>query len=394
MKIFSTIKPAAFAALLLLVACNKDVPAPQPIVPAVSTGPSALDVINSDPGFTILKAAVARAGASLTALLGDKSAVYTVFAPTDAAFQLSGIPSAAALAAFRPGQLDTILRYHMSGGQAYTAAQIPSAFPNLNIPSLFVLAQPSPSIPPGLRMALFPSKRGSNLWVNNVPLTQTDIAVANGVIHKTATIVMPPSQYLWNRITADPNLNYFEAAIMRADSGTTAATSLQGVLLNPGASLTVFAPNDATMQATLTALITQALIAQGVPPATAAAQAAALASSPAVFSNPALYAALSAQTVKGLVVYHMLGSRAFTVNIPTTPTSTPTLLNSAVPTHPGVTVQATFGAMGVTSATVKGVANATAANILINPTPAPGGTSDQHYINGALHIIDQVLRPQ
>ena len=35
-----------------------------------------------------------------------------------------------------------------------------------------------------------------------------------------------------------------------------------------------------------------------------------------------------------------------------------------------------------------------ASNIAINPTPAPGGTSDQHYLNGVIHKIDQVLRPQ
>ncbi len=89
-------------------------------------------------------------------------------------------------------------------------------------------------------------------------------------------------------------------------------------------------------------------------------------------------------------MYHLLGARAFSVNLPTTATNTPTLLNSVIPTHPGVAVQATFGATGVTAATVKGAANATASNILINPLP--GATSDQNYINGVLHKIDQVLR--
>ncbi len=387
--------------ITLLTACNKDVPAANAIKTPDVTGQSIADIINTDAGFTILKAAVARASTStaspsLNTLLSDRTGVYTLFAPTDAAFQLSGIPSSAALVAFRPGQLDTLLRYHIVGGQALTGSTIPSTFPNLQVPSLFVLAQPSPTLPPGLRLSLFPSKRGTAFWVNNIPLTQTDIQAANGVIHKTATLVSPPSQFLWDRINTDVNLTFFKAAIQRADSGTTAATSLQGaaVLQNPAANLTMFVPNDIAMQTILTGLITQALIAQGVPPATAAAQAAALASTPAVFSNPALYGALSAQTVKGIVVYHILGTRAFSINIPTTATSVPTLLNGAVPTHPGVSIQATFGATGVTAASVKGLVNSTPSNILINPTPAPGGTSDQHYINGVLHIIDQVLRPQ
>jgi len=69
-------------------------------------------------------------------------------------------------------------------------------------------------------------------------------------------------------------------------------------------------------------------------------------------------------------------------------------LNSAVTQHPGVTLKATYGFNGVIAITVKGLGNPTAANVQINPTPAPGGTSDQHYINGTLHKIDQVLLPQ
>jgi uncharacterized surface protein with fasciclin (FAS1) repeats len=128
--------------------------------------------------------------------------------------------------------------------------------------------------------------------------------------------------------------------------------------------------------------------------ATAQATATVLASSPTVFQNPALYSVLTAQVVQGIVVYHILGNRAFSVNLPTTATNYPTLLNTAIPAHPGVSVQATFGLTGVTAATVQGLGNATASNILINPTPAPCGTSDQHYINGTIHEIDQVLLPQ
>jgi hypothetical protein len=116
-----------------------------------------------------------------------------------------------------------------------------------------------------------------------------------------------------------------------------------------------------------------------------------------VFSNPALYGVLTAQIVKGIVVYHILGVRAFTNNFPTTQTFYPTLLNSAIPTHPGVGLVATFGTPFATSAKVKGVGNATAANIIINASPLlpdPVGTSDQHYLNGVIHKIDQVLLPQ
>jgi len=110
-----------------------------------------------------------------------------------------------------------------------------------------------------------------------------------------------------------------------------------------------------------------------------------------------LFSVLTARTVQGIVVYHILGQRAFTNNFPTTTTFVPTLLNGAVPTHPGVGLTGTFGIPFFTAATVKGAANATAANVVINAspfTPDPAGTSDQHYLNGVIHKIDQVLLPQ
>lgn len=389
----------AATACVITSSCNKDVEDPVPITTKQSTGQTMLALVNTDANLTILRAAVARAGAGVTALLRDSTGVYTLFAPTDAAFtmafQLLNIPPAVGVNAFSPGQLDTIIRYHIVG-QRFGSEQIPTSFPNVQLPSQFVLQTP-PTIPlPAglLRMPVFASKRATNAWVNNVPLTQLDIVASNGVIHKAAAVLMPPSQFLWDRINADANLTYLKAAIQRADEGVAAASTLEAALKNAAANLTVFAPNNTAFQTILAGLITQALIAQGVPPATAATQAAALAASPTIFTNPAVAAVLTPTTVRGIVVYHLLGNRAFSVNIPTTATVTPTLLNSAVPTHPGVTVQATFGATGVTAATVKGVVNPTASNILINPTPAPGGTSDQHYVNGVLHIIDQVLRPQ
>lgn len=411
LNIYKMLKPSLLVATAVsfLLSCNKPLPDAEPIQTAAPTGQSIMETLN-DPGFSILKAAVTKAGAELTGLLSDRSAVFTFFAPTDAAFQFSGIPSAAALAAFRPGQLDTLLRYHLVPGLKLTSSVIPTTFPNLYVPSAFVLQAPSASLPPGLRMPIFPSKRGTNLFVNNIPVTQADILVANGVVHKVAALVAPPSQFLWTRINADADLTYLKAAIQKADTDPTAPGALQAALSNPAANLTVFAPTNLAFQQLLTGqitvalipIITQQLIAGGATPADAAlqapalaqAQATALASTPAVFTNPALASVLTVQTVKGLVVYHILGSRAFSVNLPTTATNTPTLLNRAIPTHPGVTLQATFGAMGVTAATVKGAANPTPSNILINPTPAPGGSSDQHYINGVLHKIDQVLRPQ
>lgn len=229
------------------------------------------------------------------------------------------------------------------------------------------------------------------MWANNIPITQADLAASNGVVHKVAVVVAPPTQFLWNRIDTDSDLTYLKAAIKRADEGVAEGSTLEAALKNPAANLTIFAPTDAAFKAILTAQITQALIAQGMSPSTAAATAGLLASSPTVFSNPQVTPVLTQELVKGIIVYHILGNRAFTVNIPTADTRVNTLLNTALPAHPGVTLQATLGATGMTTAaTVKGAANPAPSNILIDPR----STSDQHYINGVIHKIDQVLRPQ
>ncbi len=404
---------------IMLSACNKELPEPEPIVTPAPTGATILETLD-DPNYSFLKAAVTRASTvnsptgRLSTILGDKNGVFTFFAPDDNAFKASltalGLPADISSINFlRPGQLDTIIKYHLIGGQEYTSAKVMPTAPSLNLylQSTFMLSAPSASLPPGYRMPIFMGKQGSFLFANNVPVTQPDIEVANGVIHKVAFAQLPPSTVLWQRIATDPELTYLLAAILKADVGDPAKT-LESALKNAAANLTVFAPVNTAFQQLLVAqitpaiipLITQQLIAGGMDPADAAAaapamaqaQATALASTPDVFNNPLLATVLTPTVVKGMVVYHILGNRAFSVNMPAGMTSVPTLLNSAIPGHPGVGIQATLGLAGVTTALVKGAANATAANILINPLP--GGSSDQHFINGVLHKIDQVLLPQ
>jgi uncharacterized surface protein with fasciclin (FAS1) repeats len=379
--------------IILAASCNKDVPEPTPIVPDPITGTSIGTIINTDPSFSILKAAVTKAG--LLPLLSDSTLNLTMFAPDDAAMTASGI-SLGAISVLRAGFLDTVLKYHLVP-QRLPAAQIGSTFPNRQTPSFF---NPATALSALLRLTNFPTTR-NGAWINTIPIKQADIVASNGYIHKVAALVAPPSRFLWDRINTDADMTYLKAAIQRADSGyaVTSPSSLEGALKNIGANLTVFAPKDSSMRAFLTGAITLALINQGVPPATAAATAAALASTPAVFSNPALYSSLTATSVRGIVVYHILGQRAFTNNFPTTPTAYPTLLNGAIAAHPGVTLQVTFGIPGVpfaSSATVKGLGNATASKLIIKLPPLgdPAGTNDQHFVNGVLHKIDQVLIPQ
>ena len=419
----------AIAATMLLAACNKE---PEQFTVAEITPPTGLTLgatIAATPADSLYYRLIAKAG--LIDKINDPASNNTMFVPGNSAMKLfinaiSGgqVPLAAPDAVFS-GFITTVIPQASAAGivsynilpQPLLSANIPATFPNLPYPSIL---NPSPTVSAFLRLTTFPTTN-NGAWVSNIPITAVDLKASNGVIHHTAFLVTPPQRFLWERISTDPGLTYLKAAINRADSGTAAPGTLQGALLNIGANLTVFAPTDVAFQTLLTGAIYKALlpivtlqltaayISAGMTPADAAAlaatnappialtQAKALASTPAVFSNPALYGALTAQTVKGIVVYHLFGKRAFTNNFPKTTTFYPTLLNGAVATHPGVALMGTFGVPFVSAATVKGIGNATAANIIINTSPLlpdPSGTSDQNYLNGVLHKIDQVLLPQ
>lgn len=373
----------------ILVGCNKDLPKATAIAPP--TPPSTVSIaqaVTTSPNFTFLAAAITRAdsgvaaGSRLADLLNNPNSTYTVFAPDDDAMKLSlpalGLPPVIGAFNFIPvAQMRSILQYHIVGGERLTADRIPTTFPNLYLQSSLILAA---SVPISPRMSMFPSRRATGAWVNTIPIKATDAQFSNGVVHTVAAVLLPPSQVIAQITAPNPDLTYFMAAIARADSGIAVNSRFIDAISNGLANLTVFAPNNAAFQALLTGAIYQALVGQGVPPATALAQAQALASTPAVFSNPALFPVLTAQTVRGIIAYHLLGVRAFSVNIPATTTPVNTLLSL-----PGTTTALTVAATNTSGAvTVKGNANATASKVTIANT---------HAVNGVIHIIDQVMLP-
>jgi uncharacterized surface protein with fasciclin (FAS1) repeats len=397
MKIFNTIKMASSLVLstcLFLSACNKAPLDPDPLKSPVQEQTPTLATLLDNADFSFLKAAVEKAG--LLPNLSSTTARYTVFAPNNAAFILSGIPSAAVINSLPAATVAALVSYHVIP-QTIPAASISSDFPNFEYPTILNPTFGTAAFNPLVRLTTYPSRRGSAAWVNNVPVTEVNINAVNGVLHKVYTLISPPSKYLWDSISVSSDLTYLKAAIIRADSGVAPAGQLQTALKSFGVNLTVLAPTNLAFKTLLTGAIYQSLVLQGMPGATAYPTAQYLASTPDVFSNPALFGALSAQTVKGIVVYHILGTsipgiRVFSVNLPTTATPIKTLLNGAIAAHPGLLAQATFAGPFVGAATFKGAANTTASNVVINPLN-PFAT-DQNFINGVIMKIDQVLLPQ
>ncbi len=395
--------------ILPMVSCNKLYIDPVPLpIPATAAGNTLAKTLAASAGDSLYYKLVQRSGilTATPATITDSSLRFTMFVPDNNAMRvfinaLSGnmVPLGspdAVFAGFIAANIPVanavaIVSYNIVP-QVLTTSSFPTSFPNLQYPTIY---NPAPTLSSLLRLTTFPSKRGSLVWVNNIPLSAADAASTNGIIHHVPAVVVPPSASLWGRISTDPDMTYYKAAVLRADSGkaVTDATSLQGALDNIGANLTVFVPTDSAMRATITGLIAQGLIAQGLPPANALLTAAALAATPAVFSNPALYTAITPTLAQGIVGYHILATRAFTVNLPATATTFYTIIGGPPLPYPGLSIQASFAGPGVIAARVKGAANASASNLLLDPTPSTG-KSDQNATNGVLHKIDQVLLPQ
>lgn len=398
----------------LFTSCNKELEQFAPIpTPTYPTGSGIAGAIAATPDDSLYSRLIVRSG--LGPILNDNTKSYTMFIADNAGMRLfvsaaSGglIPPTAPdavhsnfIATMLPvASAQGIVSYN-TVGQKFPSASLPTNFPNYPLPTLIVLDPTQPFV----RMSIFPDKGAPYSYVNNLPLTGVDKAASNGVIHHTYSIVAPPTALLKSMIAAEPTLSYFRAAIARADLLSVGLSRFDSLLNYGVTNMTVLAPNDAAFQTLIYGLVyIQVLTATGNA-ALAASQA-----SLAVAAGPAFLMSNNVTTaqVQGIVAYHFLASltsstttpyqpniRAFSVNMPTTPTLVKTLVNNGLSTHPGIMAQATF--TGPVATTIK----FTGVGPLLTPTTPPfSGTpanvvsGDKHGVNGVFHIIDAVLLPQ
>lgn len=114
----------------------------------------------------------------LSALKG--AGPFTVFAPTDAAFdKLAPGTLLDLLKTENKGKLAQILKYHVLT-KSLTAAQINA----MNTPSKETTLEGS---------TIQVDKHGTHVQINNATVTQADIMATNGVIHVIDSILMPPA---------------------------------------------------------------------------------------------------------------------------------------------------------------------------------------------------------
>jgi transforming growth factor-beta-induced protein len=171
-----------------------------------------VEIASADPQFSTLVSALVSTGLDQT-LGGDGP--FTVFAPTDSAFEALGVD----LSTLSTEELSTILLYHVVEGEV-----------------------PSTAIPPLADSAsgytlFFDTSEG--VHVNNATVIGADVGASNGIIHVVDHVLLPPTIL---DAAGYAGLDELAAAVGAADP------AVADLLSGPG-SYTVFAPDDAAFQA-------------------------------------------------------------------------------------------------------------------------------------------------
>lgn len=296
--------------------------------------PSITNIAVTNPDFQLLEDAAIRGG--VAGVLGNKNpndpqGNYTVFAPTNAAFNRLGIREAVDLTALQPAFLTNTLLYHVySGSLAGGSLTVGSTSASLLGPTRRII-----------------TRADGSKYVNGSRILGTDVKAANGLIHPIDKVMIATGGNVVEsavalqsaKVFTQPELTLLVAAVLKCN--------LQGLLSQPGP-YTVFAPTD------------QAFRDAGI------------ASVDAINNmTPAQVTALT-----GILANHVLAGSLGNKFTPELPDGT------SVTTFGGGSLQ--LGAFTNGALTVKSKSITTPANMAI---------PDVQCTNGVVHVIDRVLRP-
>ncbi len=298
------------------------------------------------PEFTTLLAAVEAADPTVLGVLANPalSPRVTVFAPTDQAFaDLQGAIGEEAFNAILadPAQLTEVLLYHVAPG--YEDAQW--------ISTTLMTRGGAFSLPTTNGQHLDVALDGDKVMVDGATVITTDIQASNGVIHVIDRVMLPELRTIGQILGAKANTPHspeFTTLLTAVDSADPAVLA---TLADPEASITLFAPTDAAFAA-FDATRLQALL-------------------------------MDRRNLTEILLYHVLPQEVSTVTIYDEPlllgeatTSEGTFFNTAYPGN-RVTIHFMLDRGGFR-------ADVNRANIL---------RYDIDAVNGVIHIIDTVLRP-
>ncbi len=190
--------------------------------PSLLKAQTVVDIIVNSEDHTTLEAAVIAADLAGT-LSGDGP--FTVFAPTDAAFEALPEGLLDALLAEPDGFLTDILLYHVVGASALsTSLSDEQVIATLNGQNLTV------------------SITSEGVFINGSKVIVADLAATNGVVHVVDAVMVPeeiPATVVDIVVNSEIHTT-LEAAVIAADLATT---------LSGDGPFTVFAPTDAAFEA-------------------------------------------------------------------------------------------------------------------------------------------------
>lgn len=191
------------------------------------TGNTINDYLTNTANYSILRGAVDRAGWQDSLRNGN----FTLFAPTDSAFQRAGITTSSGFGGYSTDSIRRILRYHIVP-QRLAVADIQTAN-NTEVTSLG-----------GSRLYITKTTAGA-VYVNGLRVVQAGGNADNGVVHGINGVLAPPRGNLSRVAALDSNYSFLLAALRRADSSGSSALS---AALSGSSPYTVFAPTNAAFR--------------------------------------------------------------------------------------------------------------------------------------------------
>lgn len=203
----------------LFIACKDDDedPAPQPMTIA--------EIVADDANFSTLLTALQRT--DLVATLNGTGS-FTVFAPTNAAFDALGVD----LNNLTDEQLTAILLYHVLG------AEVPSA--GISEGDTYVTTA-STAAPGGNQLSLYINNTAGDITLNGTAaVTTADVDATNGVVHVIDNVLLLPT--IVNHAAANPLFGQLVGALGTADGDLVTTLSGDGPF-------TVFAPVNSAFEA-------------------------------------------------------------------------------------------------------------------------------------------------
>jgi transforming growth factor-beta-induced protein len=197
------------------------------------------NVIATSPNHTSLNAAIVQQ--NLQGALQNPAATLTVFAPDNTAFD----NLATALGTDITGllalpNLTDILLYHVLGITVDAASVTNGAIVNpLNASNTIKMTKTS---------------MGGDVFANQAQVNAADLTTGNGIVHSVDAVLLPYETVV--DVAIDNGFTYLTAAVIQAE--------LLPALTNPLATLTVFAPDNASFDNLATALSTDTVDATAV----------------------------------------------------------------------------------------------------------------------------------